>query len=169
MGTIVSFPTSAQLQQGAQTGARTGSEASVQAGQTEASGNATASSSASLQSNQANAGLSSGTAFNATLSAPVDSKKAKPGDSVNARTTEVVKSDGSIVLPKGTKLVGHVTRASARAKGESESALAIMFDRAILKNGRQVAVEFFFHATYRTAGAAEQHSSQLSSGQSHPR
>jgi hypothetical protein len=113
-------------------------QTSVQAGQAQASGNANASSSASLQSNQENAGLSSGTAFNTALSAPVDSKKAKPGDRINARTTEAVKSDGRIVLPKGTKLVGHVTQASARAKGESESALAITFERAILKNGQEV-------------------------------
>jgi hypothetical protein len=49
-----------------------------------------------------------------------------------------VKSDGKIVLPKGTALVGHVTQASARAKGDSESALAITFDRAILKDGKEV-------------------------------
>src|SRR4029077_4645098 len=40
--------------------------------------------------------------------------------------------------PKGAKLVGHVTQASARAKGESESALGIVYDRAILKNGQEI-------------------------------
>ena len=39
---------------------------------------------------------------------------------------------------KGSKLVGHVTQASARAKGESESALGIVFDKAILKNGQEI-------------------------------
>jgi hypothetical protein len=34
--------------------------------------------------------------------------------------------------------VGHVTQASARANGESESALGIVFDKAILKNGQEV-------------------------------
>jgi hypothetical protein len=89
--------------------------------------------------NQANAGLASGAAFNAALNSSLDSKKSKPGDAVTAHTTENVKSqDKATVIPKGTKLVGHVTKASARAKGDAESELAIVFDRAILKNGEEV-------------------------------
>jgi len=72
------------------------------------------------------------------LTAPVDSKKAKPGDPVAARTTEPTKSNGKTVIPKGSKLVGHVTQASARANGDSESALGIVFDKAILKNGQEM-------------------------------
>jgi hypothetical protein len=106
--------------------------------QTQASGNASAASAASAQNGQANASLASGTAFNAALSSPVDSKKCKPGDAVNAHTTEAAKSEGKTVIPKGAKLVGHVTQASARGKGESESALGIVFDKAILKNGQEV-------------------------------
>lgn len=130
----------AQAQTSAQAGAQANGQAAVQADNmpAQATGQASASSSASAQSNQANAGLSSGTVFNATLSSPVDSKKSKPGDAVIARTTENVKADGKTVLPNGTKLVGHVTQASARAKGDAESALAITFDRAILKSGQEV-------------------------------
>jgi hypothetical protein len=73
----------------------------------------------------------------AELTRPVDVKKNKPGDTVMARTTEDVKSDGKVVIPKGSKLIGHVTRAQARAKGESESSLGIVFDRAIPRNGGQ--------------------------------
>src|SRR6266436_6457549 len=103
--------------------------AAAQAGQTQAqaSGNASASTSASAQNGQANGSLAAGSAFNAELSSPIDSKKCKPGDAVNAHTTEAVKSEGKTVIPKGAKLVGHVTQASARAKGESESALGIVF------------------------------------------
>ena len=123
-----------------QTGAQSSSQASVQAGQTQAqaSGNASASSSASAQNGQANASLASGSAFNAALSSPIDSKKCKPGDPVNAHNTEAVKSEGKTVIPKGSKLVGHVTQASARGKGESESSLGIVFDKAILKNGQEI-------------------------------
>jgi len=130
----------AQPQTGAQAGAQSSSQASVQTGQTQAqaSGNASASTSASAQNGQANGSLAAGTAFNAALSSPIDSKKCKPGDPVNAHTTEAVKSEGKTVIPKGAKVVGHVTQASARAKGESESALGIVFDRAILKNGQEI-------------------------------
>src|SRR2546428_7247845 len=134
------FSVSAQSQTGAQAGAQSSSQASVQAGQTQAqtSGNASASTSASAQNGQANGSLATGTAFNAALSSPIDSKKCKPGDPVNAHSTEAVKSEGKTVIPKGSKLVGHVTQASARGKGESESALGIVFDRAILKNGQEI-------------------------------
>jgi hypothetical protein len=140
VGTLFCLSAAAQSQTGAQAGAQSSGQASVQAGQTQAqaSGNASAASAASEQNGQANASLASGTAFNAELSSPIDSKKCKPGDPVNARTTEAAKSEGKTVIPKGSKLVGHVTQASARAKGESESSLGIVFDKAILKNGQEI-------------------------------
>src|SRR6267143_593604 len=140
VGTLFCLSAAAQSQTGAQAGAQSSGQASVQAGQTQAqaSGNASAASAASAQNGQANASLASGTAFNAALSSPIDSKKCKPGDPVNAHTTEAAKSEGKTVIPKGSKLVGHVTQASARGKGESESALGIAFDKAILKNGQEI-------------------------------
>ena len=140
VGAFFCVAASAQAQTGAQAGAQSSSQASVQAGRTQAqaSGNASASTSASAQNGQVNGSLAAGTAFNAALSSPIDSKKCKPGDAVNARTTEAVKSEGRTVIPKGSKVVGHVTQASARAKGESESALGIVFDKAILKNSREI-------------------------------
>jgi hypothetical protein len=132
VGALFCLSASAQTQ--------TGGQASVEAGKTQAqaSGNSSASSSVSAQDGQANAGLASGSTFNAALSSPIDSRKCKPGDPVNAHTTEAAKSDGKTVIPRGAKLVGHVTKASARANGESESALGIVFDKAILKDGQEV-------------------------------
>jgi len=136
VGAVFSLGAAAASPTGAQAGAENSSQASVQAGQTsaEASGKA----SASAQNEQANAALAAGSAFNAALSSPIDSKRSKPGDVVKARTTESVKSGGKTVLPKGTQLVGHVTQASARANGESESSLGVVFDKAILKNGQEI-------------------------------
>jgi len=140
VGALFCLSASAQSQTGAQAGAQTSGQASVEAGKTQpqASGNSSASSSVSAQNGQAYAGLASGSTFNAALSSPIDSRKCKRGDPVNAKTTEAAKSDGKTVIPKGTKLVGHVTQASARANGESESALGIVFDKAILKDGQEV-------------------------------
>jgi hypothetical protein len=140
VGAFFCFSAAAQSQTGAQAGAESSGQASAEAGKTQAqaSGNASASTSASAQNGQANSSLASGTAFNATLSAPVDSKKCKPGDSVTARTTESVKSEGKTMMPRGAKLIGHVTQAAARANGESQSALGIVFDKAILKNGQEI-------------------------------
>src|SRR6266567_2114742 len=140
VGTLFSLGAAAQAQTGAQAGSQSSGQASVEAGKTQAqaSANASTSTSASAQNGQANAALAGGTAFNAALSSPIDSKKCKPGDQVTAHTTEAAKSEGKTVIPKGSKLVGHVTQASARAKGESESALGIVFDKAILKSGQEV-------------------------------
>src|SRR5438132_6849406 len=138
VGALFTVGAPAQSQTGA--AAQASGQASVQAGNTQAQAGASSSTSAAAtaQHGQANAGLANGTAFNAALSSPIDSKKCKPGDAVNARTTEAVKSEGRTVIPKGAKVLGHVTQASARAKGESESALGIVFDKAILKNSQEI-------------------------------
>src|SRR5437879_11860897 len=138
VGAFSCIAAAAQAQTGAQASAQGSSQTSVRAGQAQASGNASASTSASAQNGQANGSLAAGTAFNAALSSPVDSKKCKPGDPVNARTTEAVKSEGRTVITKGAKMIGHVTQASARAKGESASALGIVFDQPILKNSQEI-------------------------------
>jgi hypothetical protein len=90
--------------------------------------------------------LSSGTALNAELNHSLDSKKAKPGDVVTAQTTAAVKVDRRVVIPNNTKLVGHVTRASARAKGDADSVLAVQFDRAVLKDGHEMPLQVTLQA-----------------------
>jgi len=158
VGATFILSAAAQAQTNAQVGTETNGQASVQADKmhAQASGRASTStsSSASTQSNKTNAGLSSGTAFNATLSSPVDSKKSKPGDVLTARTTENLKAEGKTILPKGTKLVGHVTQASARAKGDAESTLAITFDRAVLKSGEELPLNLAIQAMASARAAA---------------
>lgn len=155
-GILFAGAATAQTQADAQAGTQAGAQTSVQAGKTQAqgSGSASTTSAASAQSGQTNASLGSGAAINAELTAPVDSKKAKPGDTVNARTIEATKADGKTVIPKGAKLVGHVTQASARAKGDSESALGIVFDKAILKNGQEVPLNVAIQALASGQSAA---------------
>jgi hypothetical protein len=80
-----------------------------------------------------------GTVIDAELTSPLDSKKVKPGDVVKARAASALKSaDGRTILPKGTNIVGHVTQASARSAGQSDSSLGLVFDKAILKNGPEI-------------------------------
>src|SRR5581483_9800018 len=94
----------------------------------------------------ANAGLAAGTTFNAALVTSLDSRKTQAGSEVVARTTENVRSEGKTILPKGTKLLGHVTRSSARAKGDADSTLAIAFDHAVLKNGQEISLNLSIQA-----------------------
>jgi hypothetical protein len=98
------------------------------------------------QGSEESVSLARGTALHVELDTPVDSKKAKTGDAVNAHVTEAVKANGQTVIPKNTKLVGHVTEASARAKGDAGSALAIVFDKAVLKKGQEVPLRVMIQA-----------------------
>ena len=82
--------------------------------------------------------LQAGSTVQAELTKPVDARKNKTGDEVVAKTTQDVKSNGQTVLPKGSKIVGHITEVQARDKAQQESHMAIAFEHAILKNGTQV-------------------------------
>ena len=82
--------------------------------------------------------LSVGTAFNTTLVDPIDTRRAKPGDLVTASTAEDVSYEQSLVFPKGTKVVGHIVRATSGGHGRTGSALFIQFDKAVLQDGEDV-------------------------------
>jgi hypothetical protein len=103
--------------------------------------------------------LASGTAIHAVLAKPLDARKNKQGDPVVARTTAAVRSKRGVVIPKGSQILGHVTQASVRGKGQTESALGIMFDRAVLKNGAEVPLDVAVQAI-----AAAQTTAPMQSG-----
>jgi hypothetical protein len=153
-------------QGGAQASSSANGSTSVQADKSSATASSNTSTSTSAKTGHRSASLSDGTAMNATLSQPVDAKKNKPGDQVTAKTTEATKSEGKVVIPRGSKLVGHVTECKQRSKEEKESALGIVFDKAILKNGEEVPLNVTIRAlsAAQTAGASSIGSDDLSAG-----
>jgi hypothetical protein len=95
----------------------------------------------------------------AALTHPVDCKKNKPGDTVTATNTEAVTSNGQVVIPKGSKLVGHVTEAQQHEKkGKNkegrDSALGIAWDKAVLKNAQEVPLNASIQALASAQGQA---------------
>jgi hypothetical protein len=82
--------------------------------------------------------LSIGTAFNASLLDSLDTRRAKPGDPVTAEVAENVSYERTVVFPKGTKIVGHIVRATSGGHGRAGSALFVQFDKAVLKDGEEV-------------------------------
>jgi len=82
--------------------------------------------------------LSVGTAFNASLVDTLDARRARPGDVVTAEVAEPVTYERSVVFPRGTKVIGHIVRATSGGRGRAGSALFIQFDKAILKDGEEV-------------------------------
>jgi hypothetical protein len=80
--------------------------------------------------------LAPGSILPVQLTKSIDAKKAKTGDEVVAKVTQDLRSNaGAVIVPKDTKIIGHITEAQARSKEQKESQLAIVFDHAVLKNG----------------------------------
>lgn len=79
-----------------------------------------------------------GTAFNASLQEPLDSRHAKAGDAVVAEAAEDVSYQRSMIFPKGTKIVGHVVKVTSAGKGHTGSAIFVQFDKAEMKDGQEV-------------------------------
>jgi len=70
------------------------------------------------------------------LTKTVDAKKAKTGDEVVAKVTMDMKTQsGDVLVPKDTKVIGHVTEAQKREKDQKQSELGLAFDRAVTKDG----------------------------------
>jgi hypothetical protein len=80
------------------------------------------------------------TAVQTQLNGKVDTKNAVAGQEVTAKTVQAAKLADGTMLPKGTKLVGHIVMVQARSKDQENSMLAMTFDRAELKDGQSVAL-----------------------------
>ncbi len=106
-----------------------------------ANANASADSSQNASANTSDLQIPPGTKVPAVLDKSIDSRKCKQGDEVIAKTTSNVVSNGKIIIPKNSKLIGHVTEASATANGQSDSKLGIIFDKAMLRNGSTVPMQ----------------------------
>ena len=87
------------------------------------------------------------------LVSKLDSKSAKQGDSVVVKTNQDLKFPGGAEIPKGSKLIGHVTNAQASGDGKANSQIAIQFDRAELKGGQDMAIESVIQSLSPAAGS----------------
>jgi hypothetical protein len=83
--------------------------------------------------------IAPGSVIPVQLTKTVDAKKVKTGDEVVTKVTMDMKTQsGDVLVPKDTKVIGHVTAAQARNKEQKESQLAIAFDRAVTKDGNSM-------------------------------
>ena len=80
--------------------------------------------------------IAPGSVIPVQLTKTVDAKKAKTGDEVVAKVTMDMKTQsGDVLVPKDTKVIGHVTEAQKREKDQKQSELGLAFDRAVTKDG----------------------------------
>jgi hypothetical protein len=139
------------------------SSTAVSANRSGASATNSSGSTASASTQHAQADAAGSSEFNATLSKPVDAHKAKAGDSVTATNDKDAKAADGTSIKRGSTLVGHVTKAqpldkSASGSADAASMLSIVFDKAILKDGREVPL----NATIQAVSAAQSDASLAS-------
>jgi len=94
-----------------------------------------------------------GATLNAVLSDTLDARRNKPGDTVKAKASEDLKAGGIVVIPHGTKLFGHVTESQPAANRNAPARLGIVFERAQLKDGREIALQATFFALAAPEGS----------------
>jgi len=109
--------------------------------------------------------IASGSVIPVELAKSVDAKKAKTGDEVVTKVTVDLRNNaGTVLVPKDTKILGHVTEAQARTKEQKESQLAIVFDKAVLKNGETMQMPMSIQAIIAPPNQNNSANSQPSSG-----
>jgi hypothetical protein len=105
-----------------------------------------------------------GATLNVVLSDTVDARKSKPGDTVKAKVAEDLRAAGEVVIPRGARLSGHVTQAQAAGQGGGGALLAMTFERAELKDGRQIPLHAAFYALAAPEGAQSDSGGSSSGG-----
>jgi hypothetical protein len=139
---LASLPALAQ-----QTGATANENVTATAGGKQLSNSANGGSTANARSGSVRASGSTNAAagtemrpVNGELQSKLDSNSAKVGDEVVVKTTQAATTADGTVIPKGSRLVGHVTTVVAHSKESATSQLGIAFDRAELKGGQSLPV-----------------------------
>ena len=87
-------------------------------------------------------------AFPVKVTKTLDSNKLREGDGIEVETAGSFKLADGTLVSKGTKLTGHVAASKARAKGDSESELTVVFDKLNLANGKQLVVKGSVRAVF---------------------
>jgi len=94
-------------------------------------------------------------AFPVKVDKTLDSSKLKEGDTVEVETSGSFKLPDGTLVPKGSKLVGHVTTSKARSKGDTQSQLAVTFDKLNITNGKQLSVKGIVQAVFPPAAEVD--------------
>ena len=95
----------------------------------QSSGNASATGKASASKQDRQVNIESDTQVSAQLENTLDVRRVKPGDRVVMKTLQPIKQNGQTVVPKGARLIGHVTEVAQRTKSNGQSRLGVALDR----------------------------------------
>jgi hypothetical protein len=93
--------------------------------------------------------------FPVKVTKTLDSSKLKEGDPVEVEMAQSIKLPDGTLVPKGSKLTGHVTAAKARSKGDPDSQLTLTFDKLNIANGKQLSLKGMVQAVFPPADDAD--------------
>jgi hypothetical protein len=94
----------------------------------------------------------------------LDSSKLKEGDAIEVEMASAIKLQDGTLVPKGSKLTGHVTAAKARSKGDPDSQLTLTFDRLNITSGKQLSIKGKVQAVFPPKEQAEPQMAGKASG-----
>ena len=100
----------------------------------------------------------------AELTSKLDSKTAKAGDSVVLKTTEKATMADGTIIPKGSKITGHVTEAQAYVASSDNGRVTLQFDQAEIKNGQNMPIKSAIQTVTPAGTDADASASGLPSG-----
>lgn len=102
--------------------------------------------------------VAEGSIFHVALAQNLDAKKNKIEDEVATTILEDLRSNGEVLIPKDSKVVGHITQIQARSKEHPESQIAIAFDRLVIKDGAEMPISALIQAVAAPeTGPADEH------------
>lgn len=82
-----------------------------------------------------------GTIIPVELAKTLDAKKVKAGDKIEAKIVVDLLSGGEVIIPKGSKVTGHISDAKARSKDSKDSMVGIVFEQLSTKDGGELAIQ----------------------------
>jgi hypothetical protein len=85
------------------------------------------------------------------LATAVKAKKAKVGDAVNAVTVAPITLAKGIVVPAGSKVLGHVRQVEADSAEGHTSSVTLSFEEVVVKKGQTVPLNCFIRAAMMPA------------------
>lgn len=84
----------------------------------------------------------------------INAKKAKAGEPVVVKTTEKAATADGVVIPKGSKILGHITDVQPHTKQNPNAKVTLVFDKAQLKSGQTLPIKSVIESVAPANGMA---------------
>ncbi len=80
------------------------------------------------------------------LSKSLDAKKVKVGQQFEAKSTMDMLAEGKVIMPRESKIIGHVTSVNAHSKESPDSSIGLAFDHVVMKGGQELPISALVQA-----------------------